>query len=270
MNIKHLNKTQLIFLAVIFVFIAVSVVLHYSGYFLQFQGGDKTTEELKQEAKTLMLAGELDSFAGKITKIEDETLFVKVITPNHPKTGEEIKVKITKNTLIRKIEFPEIPEGATELVPAIEVIIELIDLKIGNSVFIDSNKSGEAVVIDLIRAETQTIFDEPIINEDVEDTLDNTDQQSLSMDVRMFVGVIVEINSNDIVVEIKTQDHPQFGKNINVLVTGETTLHKIIFPDGNDGSFRGDEIDISFGDLKIGDNIFLAVDENNNAISIDQ
>lgn len=155
---RHLNKTQLIFLAVILIFTAVSVSLYYSGYysgyFLQFQDREKTTEEieeLKQEAKSLMLAGKLDSFAGEITKIEDDVLFVKVITPNHPKTGEEVGVKITKDTLIRKIEFPEIPEDSTELVPAIEIIIKLSDLKIGNSVFVDSNESGEAVVIDLIK-----------------------------------------------------------------------------------------------------------------------
>ncbi len=271
-TIKEKVTTSIVLLIVV-----VFVVLYFLGYLGGISESKKTKEEiqvLKTQAKSLMLAGELDSFAGKITKIGNNSIFIKVMTPNYSKVGEEIKVQITNNTLIRKIEFPEVQGDGAELIPAEEIILRFEELKINDEVFLDINNDSEALMIDLVRRETSAspsaYTGGEVVDNNKGNAVGENNQQLLSVDIGMFTGVILSINSTVLVVKIGTPDHPQFGKNVDVSITKKTTFSKVVFPNGEGNSSRGKEISILFEDLKIGDKISLIVDKNNNAISIDK
>jgi hypothetical protein len=115
---------------------------------------NKTQDELRQDAKKKMLAGELSSFAGRIIEISDDFIIVKAINPDRKDNKEEVKVFINKDTLVRKIILGNIPKDSKS-VKAEEINLKIENIKLGDEVFLDVDKNNFAVVIDIMRSKAK-------------------------------------------------------------------------------------------------------------------
>jgi len=240
----ELNKIQYIVLVAIVLVIAGTL---YLGNSLDRGRTNDEIAEIKTEVKSRMLAGELGSYTGKIVSMKEKSLVL----------DNEIEVFIMEDTLVRKIEFQESPE---ELTPAKEIFIDFEDLKVGNEVFVDVDKENNALMIDLIK---EDVFLEVVEEEAIEEAIGEVQVPVASTD--MFAGNIMEIKPGILVIKVSTSD-----KNVNVNILDDTIIRKVVFPEDNDGSSRGEEVVIELDDLEVGERVALVVDENNNAIFIDK
>jgi len=94
------------------------------------------------------LPEEIYSVSGKITKIEDKTIWMEaqIRVSQFPLPGgkeiekREIKVNVTDETKIVKIEIPEIPLPPPEG-PFKEVLLKFKDLKVGDQITVSSKEN---------------------------------------------------------------------------------------------------------------------------------
>lgn len=151
-----MDKKKITILLVVSVAIVLAVLNYYG--FVKLPGlsspkpavKEKTREELVGEYKTKLLAGELKVAAGEIVKVEQGAITIK--TRRSDAEFEETLVAVNAKTVFRKIEPPPaLPGNGDELTPAIQTAITLSDLAVGDKIMINTDQSGAAVLIDLIK-----------------------------------------------------------------------------------------------------------------------
>jgi hypothetical protein len=106
-------------------------------------------KEVEPGTKTPVIAEEIYGLSGEIREIRDKTLLVEAnILLANPEEGpikETLRIVVTNETKILKLEFPEeIPEDSTEIFPE-ETEINFDNLKVGDKIDIETidNVSGK-------------------------------------------------------------------------------------------------------------------------------
>ena len=103
---------------------------------------EEVKEEVQPEEESVVIAEEIFGFSGEIKEITADVLLVEasilLADPEKEPIKEIVKIKVTDETKIFKLKFPEeIPEGSTEPIFPEEVEIGIDDLKVGDKIDIE-------------------------------------------------------------------------------------------------------------------------------------
>lgn len=118
-------------------------------------------KETPPETKTPAIAEEIYGLSGEIKEIKDKSLLVEanilLANPEEGSIKETLKIVVTNETKILKLEFPEeIPEDSTEIFPE-EIEINFDNLKIGDKIDIETIDNVSRKIKDKIEIVAKSI-----------------------------------------------------------------------------------------------------------------
>ena len=130
-------------LIIIVIILIVALVVLAIVFINPKKEGEKVEEEFKPEEETPAIAEEIYGFSGEIKEIYlDKILSVEtrilLADPEKEPIKEMVKIRVTDETKILKLKFPEkIPEGSTEPIFPEKTEISFSDLKVGDKIDIE-------------------------------------------------------------------------------------------------------------------------------------
>lgn len=126
---------------------------------------EEAEEEVQPEEESPIIAEEIFGFSGEIKEITADVLLVEanILLADAEKEPikEIVKIKVTDETKIFKLKFPEeIPEGSAEPIFPEEVEVDFDELKVGDKIDIEIPDD----VYEKIMTKTEIVASTSIIN----------------------------------------------------------------------------------------------------------